>query len=167
MEKEQEEAAETLLELNPGDNSNDSNRDENLTSDTGVQTELSLEDIRYMEEKPCEVKVVCENVLTDDLLKSNKDAVKFYTGLPSYSLLKVVFDFVSAPLDKHRNSALSLFQQFLMTLLKLRLNLCDQDLACHFGVSQPTVSRNFRKWIDIMYTRLKPSIQWPSRGSCC
>ena len=25
------------------------------------------------------------------------------------------------------------------------------------------VSRNFRKWIDIMYIRLKPTIQWPSR----
>ena len=41
--------------------------------------------------------------------------------------------------------------------MKLCLNLCDQDLAYHFGVRQPTVSR---KWV--MYTRLKPTIQWPS-----
>ena len=95
-------------------------------------------------------------------MQCNGDAIKFYTGLPSYSLLKTVFDFVS-PLDKHHNSALPLFQQFLMTLVKLRLNLCDQDLAYRFGVSQSTVSRNFRKWIDIMYIRLKPTIQWPSR----
>ena len=128
----------------------DSNNDSEglLTSETAVQTELSME-----------VKVVRENVLTETFLQCNRDAIKFYTGLPSYSLLKTVFDFVS-PLDKHHNSALPLFQQFLMTLVKLRLNLCDQDLAYRFGVSQSTVSRNFRKWIDIMYIRLKP---WPSR----
>ena len=129
-----------------------------LTSETA---ELSMEDIRYMERSSREVKVVHENVLTETL-QCNVDAIKFYTGLPSYSLLKTVFDFVS-PWDKHHNSALPLFQQFLMTLVKLRLNLCDQDLAYRFGVSQSTVSRNFRKWIDIMYIRLKPTIQWPSR----
>ena len=62
-----------------------------------------------MEDRSCEVKVVRENVLTEDFSKSNDDAVKFYTGLPSHSLLKAVFDFVSAPSNKHYNSALSLF----------------------------------------------------------
>ena len=101
---------------------------------------------RYMERGSCEVKVVRENVLTETFLQCNGDAIKFYAGLPSYSLLKTVFDFVS-PLDKHRNSALPLFQQFLMTLVKLRLNLCDQDLAYRFGVSQSTVLMNFSKWM--------------------
>ena len=73
-----------------------------------------------------------------------------------------VFNFVSAPLNEHQNSTLSLFQQFLMTMIKLRLNLSDQDIAYRFGVSQPTVSKTFRKWINQMYIRLKPIIKWPS-----
>ena len=105
-----------------------------LTSETAVQTELSMEDIRYMERSSCEVKVVRENVLTETFLRCNGDAIK---GLPSYSQLKTVFDFVS-PLDKHHNSALPLFQPFLMTLVKLHLNLCDQDLAYRLvqGISE-------------------------------
>lgn len=47
--------------------------------------------------------------------------------------------------------------------MKLRLNLTDQDLAYCFGVNQSTISRNFRKWIDIMDTRLEPTIRWPSQ----
>ncbi len=36
--------------------------------------------------------------------------------------------------------------------MKLRLNLRDQDLS--LGVLQSTVSRSFRKWIDILYIQL-------------
>ena len=74
-----------------------------------------------------------------------------------------MFDLVSGCLEKHGNSILSVFQEFLLTLMKMCLNLHDQDLAYRFGVSQSTVSRCFRKWIDIMYIRLKPTIHWPSR----
>ena len=45
--------------------------------------------------------------------------------------------------------------------MKLRLGF-DQDLAYRFGVHQ-SISRNCRKWIDAMFTRLKPLIKWPGR----
>ena len=134
-------------------------------TEAGVQTQLSLEDIRYMEEKACEVRVVHKNILTQDFLKSDEprasDVIKYYTGLPSYARLMAVFSFVSADLKEHRNSNLTLFQQFLVTIIKLRLNLCDQDIAYCFGVSQSTISKTFRKWINRMYIRLKPTIKWP------
>ena len=57
-----------------------------------------------MEERFCEVKVVCENVLTEEFVKLDSDAVKFYTGLPPHSHLKAVFKFVSTPLGQHPNS---------------------------------------------------------------
>ena len=65
-----EEAARALEQLKP--------------CEAGVQTQLSLEDIDYMEERSCEVRVVHENVLTQDFLKSDSaktsDAIKFYTA---------------------------------------------------------------------------------------
>ena len=73
-----------------------------------------------------------------------------------------VFSFVSAHLKEHCKANLTLFQQFLVTIIKLRLNLCDQDLAYRFGVSQSTISKTFRKWINLMYIRLKQTIKWPS-----
>ena len=131
-------------------------------TEIGVQTQLSLEDIRHMEERACEERVVHKNILTQDFLKSDEprasDVIMFYTGLPSYARLVAVFNFVSADLKEHHNSNLSLFQEFLVSIINLRFNLCDQDIAYRFGVS---LSKTFRKWINRMYIRLKPTIKWP------
>ena len=131
--------------------------------DVGVQTELTLDEISSMEVKFFSVSHAQETTLSEEFLKSDSNAVKFYTGLPSYARLKAVFDFVSASMDENPHFALPLFQQFFVTIMKLQLNLTDQDLAYCFGVNQSTISRNFRKWIDIMDTRLEPTIRWPSQ----
>ena len=56
------------------------------------------------------------------------------------------------------------FHQFVMILMKLCLNLGDQDLAYRFGVNQSTIARHVKKWIDILYIRLGPLVKWPDRG---
>lgn len=49
----------------------------------------------------------------------------------------------------------------LLFLVKLRLNLSDEDLAGRIGVHQTTISRNFHKVLDVMAVRLAFLIQWP------
>ena len=66
----------------------------------------------------------------------------------------------SLPVTKTK---LSVFQQFLIVLMKLRLNLEEQDLAFRFEVSQPTVSRLFNKWISVLAQILSPLIRWPNK----
>ena len=84
-----------------------------------------------------------KQVITEENLVNDDKKVKYYTGLPSYLLLKIVFDFVTVGLPKNYSfGACSTFQQFLITMMKLRLNVGDQDLAYRFGISQPTVSIN-------------------------
>ena len=56
-----------------------------------------------------------------------------------------------------------LFDQFLMVLVRLRINLEVQHLAYHFRIHSSNVSRTFRKWIDVLYDKLKPLIKWPER----
>ena len=51
-----------------------------------------------------------------------------------------------------------------MVLIKLRLNLGDQDLAYRFNVDQSTVTRHIQKWIEILYVRLVPLVKWPDRS---
>ena len=117
-----------------------------------TQTDISAEEVACMEKRACESG-------------SSKvpDVIKFYTGLPSYPHLTTVFNYLSSDLVESKCSALPLFQQFLITLMKLRLNVCDQDIAYRFGISQLTVSKNFRKWVNIMYLYMKPFIVWPGR----
>ena len=73
-----------------------------------------------------------------------------------------VYNLVSPGIPDCR-ALLTKFDQLLLTLMKLRLNLGDQDLAIHFNISQPSVSQYFRMWIDHMYSKLSLLIKWPER----
>ena len=88
--------------------------------------------------------------------------MSFYTGLPTFEVLEATFNHV-APHVKRRTQSLSLFQEMVMVLMKLRLNVPHQDLAYRFGVSMSTVSRTFAHWLVTMDVRLSPLIRWPER----
>ena len=55
------------------------------------------------------------------------------------------------------------FEQFVMVLMKLCLNLGDQDLAYRFGIHQSTVSCYFNKWLDVLHQKLSIFVCWPER----
>jgi len=96
--------------------------------------------------------------------EDRNEKVKYYTGLPNYKTLITVYKFVSAGIVPGNRSSLSLFQQFIMVLIKLRLNLGDQDLAYRFAVGQSTVTRLIQKWIEILYVQLRLLVRWPDRS---
>ena len=99
-----------------------------------------------------------------DVLRSDDKKVKYYTGLPSYTILKVVFDFVCEEMPNSiANCKLSPFEQFVMTLMKLRYNFGDANLGYRFGVDKSTVSRYFSKWLELLYVKLSFLIMWPNR----
>lgn len=95
-------------------------------------------------------------------LQKDDKKVNFYTGLPNFATLKLLTELVTSGIEPNRG-VLTAFQEICLVLIKLRLNLEEQDLAYRFGISQPTVSRVFRKWIAIMGQRLQPLIYWPER----
>lgn len=139
------------------------------TADSSTMTDMSARYISALEEECLQVtgekRELKSNVpWSENALQFDEQKVKFYTGLPSFSILMIIYNFVSAQVHYGTKArALSKFEEFISTVLKLRLGLYDQDLAYRFGVHQTTISRNFRRWIDIMFTRLKPLIKWPGR----
>ena len=90
------------------------------------------------------------------------EKVRFYTGLPSLEVLMVVFDHVASHV-KRQTQSLDRFQEFIIVLMKLRLNVPLQDLAYRFVVSISTISRIFFQWIVVMDKRLFPFVYWPDR----
>ena len=98
-----------------------------------------------------------KRVLTQQALIMDNKKVKFYTRLPSYSVLDVIYTLVTKGLPD------SNFDYFLMTLMKLRLDYGDQDLAYRFAINQSTVFRAINKWIDILFANLSNLILWPER----
>ena len=71
---------------------------------------------------------------TEQYFINNEDRVRFYTGLPGFDVLNTTFRFVS-PFVSRKSKTLTLFQEFVMVLIKLRLHVPLQDLAFRFGVS--------------------------------
>ncbi|XP_004207043.1 uncharacterized protein LOC101235643 [Hydra vulgaris] len=90
--------------------------------------------------------------------------VTFYTGLPNLKILCCLFNFLKPLITENENSVLSYFEEFSLTLMRLRLNLFNRDLAYRFETSKLTSSKVFLRWIDIMYFRMKHLIKWPARN---
>ena len=110
------------------------------TAEVCTQTEMTLNLIKDLEEAVARMErdeeelVECakEKIakeLTLESFQADDNKVKFYTGLPSFLTMKILFDFVAPNVKKHHRTTLSNFQQFLLVLMKLRLDLINLDLA--------------------------------------
>ena len=86
----------------------------------------------------------------------NDEKVLFYTGLANFKVLQTVFDFLFAVVGEHNGAVLSPFQEMVLALMRLRLNLTINDLSYRFNISRSTTSNVVLKWINIMFVRLRP-----------
>ena len=64
-----------------------------------------------------------------------------------------------------RPPKLSQVNELFLTLVRLRLNLKEHDLARRFDISLSSVSRVFITWINFMYLRLGMLPIWPDRDT--
>ncbi|XP_038068667.1 uncharacterized protein LOC119738024 [Patiria miniata] len=96
-------------------------------------------------------------------LAGNDEQVRYYTGLPTYTIVVAIFNLVSPNIDVTHRSAMSKFQQMMIVLMRLKLNLSECDLAYRFDVAQSTISRVFKLTLDVLFTRLNHFILWPER----
>jgi len=87
---------------------------------------------------------------TKDDFKGNEKLLRFCTGLSSFTVLMALFHLVSGALPEGGAAKLSKFEYFTLTLMKLRLNASNYDLAFRFGISESSVCRTFSKWIEAM-----------------
>lgn len=138
-----------------------------------IQTELSSEDIdalfkHYQEalEERNELLAKMATLMIDfNFFKGNNKKSKFYTGLPTWSLLNNFFEMVKEFLPNHFNSKLTRFQMLALTLMKLRLNLSFIDLGYRFGIDETTASRYFHRCIFILFKLFNNSklVHWPDK----
>ena len=94
------------------------------------------------------------------VLKSSTNAERVQKLLesPGYNTAST-----SIPINKaDRKRKLTLEQEFLLVLMKLRLSLLTKDLAFRFQVSPSLVSRIFTTWIKLMAKELAVLTIWPS-----
>lgn len=95
-------------------------------------------------------------VPSETTLKDDIKLTSFYTGLPIFAVLLSIFNFLVKSIPSNHGK-LTNFQCFLMTLMKLQLNLLNYDLGFQFCVHDTTVSRIIIKWVQFLDVQLSPS----------
>ena len=90
-----------------------------------------------------------------EVFANSDEKTKFYIGLPDLVMLIHVFRLVPPYIKSSSTCSLSKFQQFILVLMRMRLNVPLQDLAYRFCISLTTVKKVFDRWIDAMHIRMK------------
>ena len=121
----------------------------------------------------------------EDVMK-NDDSVKFYTGIPTLGCLNMLVNLITPEADKLKywdkskdkklkyqtspitkpgpERSLSVLEEFLICLVRLRLGLTGRQLADIFSVSQAQISRIFTTWVCFLATLFKETlVLWPSK----
>ena len=110
--------------------SEDAECDESEREDSGndiMKVEVGIQ----TDELPCTCKYGC------DLIEGNDTATKFYTGLPSWDAYMLIFNFTAPYIPRFRKSKskLTLQDELLMVLMRLRLSLLVADFSYWFKIS--------------------------------
>lgn len=152
----------------------DQEQDQDSDSDTGVasQTDITMEQLILKFEQLSFASKTIENLerkidkspfgLRDD--PNNDRKWIYYTGFSYTFIESILYEIVEANVTTTSITALSAFNQLLLTLIKLRLNLHFTLLAYHFKISRTTASTYFETIIDILYQTLQQFIIWPDRS---
>jgi len=108
-------------------------------------------------------------------LEGDDSLIHYYTEFPSFRVFRAFYAFLGPSVDqltywgtdepKVSRTKLCPMDQLLMTLMRLRLNLDEQDLAVRIGLSQPTASKYFITWVSFLYRHLSEIDWWPSQES--
>ncbi len=129
----------------------------------GTQSDMTAKDISKLEKELEQHKAwIKKMTLDEDSFRDNDNKVKCFTGLPSFAVLMVLFQAVKPFLKQH--STLSPFHQFMVTLMRMHMNMGVEHLGFTFGVCKSTISTIFDHTLDVMFHKLVPSLLfWPGR----
>uniref|UniRef100_A0A8C6UUE3 Transposase n=1 Tax=Neogobius melanostomus TaxID=47308 RepID=A0A8C6UUE3_9GOBI len=97
-------------------------------------------------------------------LEGNDQKCVQLTGL-KWNVFQQLFTFVSSFIvsKASTNYSLPLREQLLLTLVKLRHNVCFEFLAVIMGIPETTCTDYFWKWIELLHGKVGFMVKWPDR----
>lgn len=163
----------------------DTGNNEPITISTECQTDISFVQMEYMERCVNDKDSFFREVFVEKVTSSDS-SVRQYTGIPSIALLFGLFNIIyskclnlkywngpkSANEKNYQQGSknkpgpsrkLTLFHEFILTLVRFRLGLVGFLLSDIFGISNSRVSQIFVTWITFLATCFGKLIKWPSK----
>ena len=124
--------------------------------------------VACLEEEVCSLQL-SSGSRTLELISGNDNKTKLYTGLPAYAVFEAIFVYLEPQLararrecvaddiysTKGRKRKLTLREEFLAVLMRLRLGLIVEDVADRFQISMGTFCKIFHTWIRVMAQEMK------------
>ena len=101
--------------------------------------------------------------------------VRRYTGVPGKDVFEGLFKLLESHTENIYNNSdsnkqkpgptrkLTPFEEFTLTMIRLRTGMLASVLADIYGVSESRVSQIFNTWINLLHFIFKPLIKWPSK----
>lgn len=96
-------------------------------------------------------------------IKDNEDDCTLLTGLKPDVLKSLINYLIKVHIPSNKPNKLSVQDQIVLTVIKLKHNLVFDLLALIFNVSLTTCIDYFWKWIDVMFVNMKRLIRMQSR----
>lgn len=117
------------------------NNDDGTETGIGTQTDITMDELSMLLEKIQIADSLNDNLraklayngLTQESFVGNNRKVKYFTGLDNYETLILLHDTAAPYLSNTSLTVLTTFQQLILTLMKLRLNLPFQYLSYRFS----------------------------------
>ena len=100
--------------------------------------------------------------IISDILDDAAPELKYWSGKHSAEEVRYQEDDVNMKRGGPKRK-LTRFQEFILTLMKLRLAMVSFALGDLFAVSECRVSQIFTTWINLMHSVFSPCIKWPKR----
>ena len=98
-------------------------------------------------------------------IKDNEDKCTLLTGLKPNVLASLIGYLKKANTPSQKPTKLSVEDQIVLTIIKLKHNPVFELLALLFDVSLTTCIDYFWKWIDLMFVNMKRLIRMPDRDN--
>lgn len=113
--------------------------------------------------------------LTYDDIKNDDQLINSYTGIPNSYLFETLYSlFSEITLNYVYGWTVGIIpkkDQLLLTLMKLRVNLLNVDLACRFNCSRTTIAQVISTWIlalhEILFLQLLKDIPSREKNKLC
>ena len=108
---------------------------------------------------------------------NNDSSCMYYTGLPTVQMLFFIFTWIKPVAEKvklwrgrnsnnaygRKRTILTLFEEYLLTLVRIRRGYGLKHIAYLFGTYDSYCSRIFTTWINLLAKCLEQTILWPSQ----
>lgn len=142
--------------------------------DNKVEDDIDIEILNYIEmanlrkERDSaldKIKELEASVISYEALKcQSTQKFKYYTGI-TLETFDNIFKFLKSSLPSICRNKLTFENQLLMTLMRLRLSIQFEHLADQFNIPKSTCNDIFKRWLDLLYTKMKFLINWPDHDA--